>query len=69
MISSRSLRSPCFIYLTLMSALLFTPQLYAAEAPATSTFTEEQFESGEALYAQQCALCHGAELDGGAAPA
>ncbi|MFK7863620.1 MAG: cytochrome c [Pseudohongiellaceae bacterium] len=38
-----------------------------AEAPATSTFTEEQYESGEALYQTQCALCHGENLDDGVA--
>lgn len=68
MIYSRPLQ-PLFICLTLISAVLFTPLLYAADAPATSTFTEEQFESGQTLYEQQCGLCHGAELDGGAAPA
>ncbi|MDP6416340.1 MAG: cytochrome c, partial [Gammaproteobacteria bacterium] len=68
MINSRPLQT-LFICLTLISGVLFTPPLYAADAPATSTFTEEQFESGQTLYEQQCGLCHGTELDGGAAPA
>lgn len=42
---------------------------FAAEAPANSTFTEEQSRRGESLYQQECAICHGAELSGGAAPA
>ena len=41
---------------------------FAAEAPANSTFTEDQFERGESLYQQHCAICHGVELDGAAAP-
>ena len=43
--------------------------IFAAEAPASSTFTEAQYERGELLYQQQCALCHGVELSEGAAPA
>jgi len=40
----------------------------AADAPASSTFTEAQFARGEALYQQRCSLCHGTELDSAAAP-
>ena len=40
----------------------------AADAPASSTFTEAQFDRGEALYQQRCSLCHGTELDSAAAP-
>ena len=36
--------------------------------PATGTFTEEQFDQGEALYEEQCALCHGQDLQGAAGP-
>ncbi len=46
-----------------------TPVLsFAADAPASSTFTAAQFERGEALYLEQCAICHGDELDSAAAP-
>lgn len=41
----------------------------AAEAPATGTYTEAQFERGGTLYRRECAACHGAELEGGAAGA
>jgi len=37
--------------------------VFGADTPATGTYTDEQFERGEALYTQQCAQCHGAELD------
>lgn len=56
----------------LLSALLglvFSSSLFAADAPATGTFTPAQFERGEALFQEQCAICHGAELDSAAAPA
>ena len=42
---------------------------WSADAPATSSYTEDQFERGEVLYQKECALCHGLELDDGAAPA
>ena len=42
---------------------------WSADAPATSSYTEDQFERGEVLYKKECALCHGLELDDGAAPA
>ena len=37
----------------------------AAEAMASGTFTEEQFERGQVLYERECASCHGANLEGG----
>jgi alcohol dehydrogenase (cytochrome c) len=52
-----------FIFVTLFSA----STVLAAEAPASSTFTQEQYERGEAVYQQECALCHGPELDNGVA--
>ncbi len=51
------------------AGLLYSSLGFAAEAPASSTFTEAQFDRGEALYQQQCAACHGVELDSAAAPA
>jgi alcohol dehydrogenase (cytochrome c) len=51
-------------------AVSATPLSRAAEdtTPATGTFTEEQYQRGELLYAEQCALCHGDNLEGGVAP-
>lgn len=43
--------------------------LHAAQDAALGTFTEEQFARGAQLYAQECASCHGADLEGGVAPA
>ena len=36
----------------------------AAEAMASGTFTEEQFERGQVLYERECASCHGVNLEG-----
>ena len=49
--------------------LVFSTSVFGADTPASGTFTDEQFERGQALYNQQCAQCHGAELDSAAAPA
>ena len=38
-------------------------------SPRPALFTEAQAASGEALYRQSCAACHGATLTGGTAPA
>jgi alcohol dehydrogenase (cytochrome c) len=57
-------------------ALVFAPSVLvllaplaaiAAEAPASSTFTQVQYERGETVYQQECALCHGQNLDDGVA--
>ncbi|MFT6295585.1 MAG: alcohol dehydrogenase (cytochrome c) [Glaciecola sp.] len=57
-------------------ALVFAPSILvllaplaaiAAEAPASSTFTQAQYERGETVYQQECALCHGQNLDDGVA--
>jgi alcohol dehydrogenase (cytochrome c) len=49
--------------------LLASISVFGADGPASGTFTEDQFERGEALYNEQCALCHGVELESAAAPA
>lgn len=53
-----------------LAALMSGGLALAAEdtTPATGTFTEEQYEAGSRLYADECALCHGANLEGGVAP-
>ena len=67
-----------FLQLTLRQkiALVFAPCILvllaplaaiAAEAPASSTFTQAQYERGEMVYQQECALCHGQNLDDGVA--
>ena len=53
----------------LISLSLLTMNSFAAEAPGTGTFTEEQFEKGAQLYSRDCAVCHGNDLEGGAARA
>lgn len=41
----------------------------AALAATSSGFTEKQAKQGVSVYSQQCAQCHGGQLQGGAAPA
>ncbi len=41
----------------------------AAESVGTAPYTAEQVTAGAAVYAQRCAVCHGAQLEGVAAPA
>jgi len=65
MIKNRNFSYQKFVTLLMFGMLSLSS--YAAEAPGTSTFTEEQFENGAVLYARDCAVCHGAELEGGAA--
>lgn len=48
--------------------------LLALAAPATAAtppalYTAQQADAGAATYAQSCAMCHGADLKGGAGPA
>lgn len=38
-------------------------------APVDATASAAQHMRGKAIYAQSCAACHGADLEGGAAPA
>ena len=62
------LKSSLSTVVGMLASLSFSSLAFTADAPASSTFTELQFERGEALYRQQCATCHGAELDSAAAP-
>jgi quinoprotein glucose dehydrogenase len=56
----------------LLSITLLCLPLYAIAAappppPEPATITAEQVEAGRQLYARQCAVCHGASLEGGEA--
>jgi alcohol dehydrogenase (cytochrome c) len=54
---------------TLLTLGLSLPAInvFAAEGFGSGTFTEDQFENGAELYARDCAICHGENLEGGAA--
>jgi mono/diheme cytochrome c family protein len=49
--------------------LAVTAALGGIAARAQSTFTASQATAGKAVYAQSCAQCHGATMQGGAGPA
>ncbi len=54
----------------IVSGVLVTvliPTAFAAKPPAF--FTEQQAQSGQQVYSQSCAKCHGAQLQGKAGPA
>ncbi|MFT4813787.1 MAG: alcohol dehydrogenase (cytochrome c) [Paracoccaceae bacterium] len=55
------------VFAPCMLVLLAPLAAIAAEAPASSTFTQAQYERGETVYQQECALCHGQNLDDGVA--
>jgi mono/diheme cytochrome c family protein len=42
---------------------------HESEAQDATVYTRDQAQQGAALYASQCAVCHGSQLEGGAGPA
>ena len=52
-----------------LSLIWSTNSLAQGETPATSTYTQEQFDSGQTEYNENCAACHGISLENGSAPA
>jgi mono/diheme cytochrome c family protein len=56
----------------LLSAAAFiaaVPLLAVAQAAKPALYTADQATAGAAVYSQACAACHGAQLEGVAAPA
>ena len=49
--------------------LAAAPQLANAQAAKPSLYTADQATAGAAVYSQACAACHGAQMEGVAAPA
>lgn len=53
---------------TILLALLLLPLgAMGAQPPAVPSFTAAQAEGGRAVYARNCAICHGTALEGGVA--
>src|SRR5678816_3166849 len=50
-------------------ASIAAPQLAGAQAAKPALYTADQATAGAAVYSQACAACHGAQLEGVAAPA
>ena len=59
------------LLLLLSAALLIAalPHLAGAQGAKPALYTADQASAGAAVYAQSCAACHGAQLEGVAAPA
>jgi len=57
--------------LLLLSIALFTaaPYIAGAQPAKPALYTADQATAGAAIYAQSCGACHGAQLEGVAAPA
>ena len=49
--------------------LAVIPHLAGAQAAKPALYTTDQTTAGAAVYSQACAACHGAQLEGVAAPA
>lgn len=56
------------ILLALLSFGWLAGVAYAQRTPAEGVYTAEQAASGQAIYKERCAACHGAALEGGLAP-
>ncbi|MGH7155880.1 MAG: c-type cytochrome [Acetobacteraceae bacterium] len=58
------------IAILLLTLLLSTPDAArAAAANGQGYYTKSQADDGQAVFHQQCAICHGDRLQGGAGPA
>jgi cytochrome c len=62
-------RLTCYLLFHFLLFYLSTLVVVAAQAAATSVwagvYTEEQAKRGETIYYERCAVCHGAQLEGG----
>jgi cytochrome c2 len=54
---------------TAILSIVFSEPLLSALAEPPALFTEDQLAQGRLDYAQECATCHGAQLQNGGAPA
>ncbi|HET7085733.1 MAG TPA: c-type cytochrome [Rhizomicrobium sp.] len=52
-----------------LALLAAAPHLAGAQAAKPALYTADQATQGAAVYAQACAACHGAQMEGVAAPA
>jgi mono/diheme cytochrome c family protein len=55
--------------ITFIILLSLSPVVCLAQAQPPAVFTAEQAEQGKVFYAQDCASCHGPDLEGGNGPA
>jgi polar amino acid transport system substrate-binding protein len=57
------------LLLSAAALLAAVPYLASAQGAKPALYTADQASAGAAIYAQSCAACHGAQLEGVAAPA
>lgn len=68
-IACRPTRSLVGILRPALAAAAFLVVGTSSLAATSSGFTQKQAQQGASIYSQHCAQCHGAQLQGGAAPA
>ena len=57
------------LFLLTIAPFAAAPLVAGAQPAKPAFYTAEQASSGAAVYAQSCAACHGAQMEGVAAPA
>jgi len=67
MLSGRLSRN--WVVVALAVAIALPVAVRAVVPPAWPSFTQAQADEGKALYAERCANCHGANLEGVGTPA
>jgi mono/diheme cytochrome c family protein len=65
----RSSRILGWLALALFAALLLAPALPLRADDSAGYYTQAQADKGKALFAANCAMCHGANLEGISGPA
>jgi polar amino acid transport system substrate-binding protein len=57
------------VFLLIAAPFAATPLVAGAQPAKPALYTADQATAGAAVYAQSCAACHGAQMEGVAAPA
>lgn len=63
------MRRPLLLLFAIAASIAALPHLAGAQAAKPALYTADQATQGAAVYSQACAACHGAQLEGVAAPA
>ncbi|HEY4077753.1 MAG TPA: cytochrome c [Rhizomicrobium sp.] len=63
------MKHPLTLFAAATAAVILVSSLAVAQGAKPALYTAAQATAGAAVYAQSCASCHGAQLEGVAAPA
>jgi len=64
-----TMRRPLLLLSAAAALIAAVPLLAVAQSAKPALYTADQATAGAAVYSQACAACHGAQLEGVAAPA